>query len=361
VRPSDWEGIFHALADPVLVLDGSGVALLLSRALTRLLDRPCDDGRGVYWRTLMGPEGPPDSCPIARCLASGGDHKGEQTFAQLEGQWQVAASSYRSAEGVRLGVVVALHDVTASRRQREQVLEAARLAEIGQLAGGVAHEINTPLASIALRAENLLGRCADPELRRVPAFERFPRYLETIDREIFRCKRIVASLLEFARSGQAEVQPTDLNGLLNTAVDLVGHAARRKGAAFELRLAPRLPLVEADPGQLRQVALSLLVNAVDASGEGDAILVTTGETAQGEVFLEVSDEGAGVPGGDRERIFAPFYTTKRPAQSTGLGLAVCRQIVAAHGGRIEVGETPAAGARFRVSLPATRPGSGGGG
>jgi signal transduction histidine kinase len=276
---------------------------------------------------------------------------GEHAYAHLHGVWRVAASPVRSESSDGAGVVAVFHDVTAAHRQREQVFEAARLAEIGQLAGGIAHEINTPLASIALRAESLLARCADPELKRAAAFERFPRYLETIDREIFRCKRIIASLLEFARSGHAQVEFTDLNALLVAAIDLVGHSARRKGSAVETRFDPELPRVEADPGQLRQVALALLVNAVDASEEGGAVVVTTGTAPGDEVFLEVADQGRGVAEEDRERIFAPFYTTKRSSRGTGLGLAVCRQVLAAHGGRIAVDETTAGGARFRVFLP----------
>lgn len=357
MRQSEWVRIFDALADPVLVLDSTGIALRLSDRLRRLLDRPHDEGVGVHWGSLLAPSGRPDTSPIARALASGSTHVGEQSFGRLAGVWQVAASPYPDSDGRRAGVVAALHDVTAVRRQQQQVLEAARLAEIGHLAGGIAHELNTPLASIALRAEGLLRRCDDEELRKVPAFERFPRYLESIDHDTFRCKRITASLLEFARSGQAEPRATDLNGLLTAAVELVEHAARRRGAAFELALHAPLPPVEADPAQLRQVALALLLNAVDASGEGNAIRVTTGTLPSDGVFLEVSDEGRGVPEGDRERIFAPFYTTKPAASATGLGLAVCRQVVTAHGGRIDVSDGPGGGARFRVSLPAIRAGA----
>jgi signal transduction histidine kinase len=356
VTRGEWEGVLDALAAPILQLDPDGVVLRRSGALADLLQQ---SGIGVHWRALLGPRRDPGANAIERCLQQGSQQLSEETFAHLPGIWLVAASPYQTPQG-RSGAVVVLHDVTEWRRQQEQVFEAARLAEIGQLAGGIAHEINTPLASIALRAESLLKLSADPELRALPRFERFPRYLATIDQEIFRCKRIITSLLDFARSGRHAVEPTDLNALIQGALDLVGHAIRRARVSVELQLAARLPPIQADASQLRQVALALLTNALEAAGDDGVIRVATGADGAERVSLEVTDRGSGIPREERERIFQPFYSTKGPTGAAGLGLAVCRQIVAAHGGQIEVEDPPGGGTLFRVRLPlrGAEPGAG---
>jgi signal transduction histidine kinase len=336
----------------VIELDADGIVVRRSQALARRLEAPLGYGIGLHWRMLLGAAGGSgEPGPIERCLESGREESGEAIFEHLPGAWLVTASPHPTRPVGGSGAVVVFHDVTESRRHQDQIFEAARLAEIGQLAGGIAHEINTPLASIALRAESLLKLCADPELAKLPAFERFPRYLDTIDKEIFRCKRIITSLLEFARSGRHATGPTDINELIEGALDLVGHAIRRARISVEKRSEPRLPRVLADASQLRQVALALLTNAVEAVGDDGRIRVATASRPDGRVSLEVTDHGAGIPPEDRALVFQPFYTTKRTAPATGLGLAVCRRIVAAHGGQIEVEDVPGGGTLFRVLLP----------
>jgi signal transduction histidine kinase len=230
---------------------------------------------------------------------------------------------------------------------------AARLADIGQLAAGVAHEINTPLASIALRAESLLKSAEDPELQALGAFRNFPRYLKTIDEEIFRCKKIISALLDFSRARRPEVRDTDLNALVERATDLVRHQMKLKRVNLDVALDAGLPPIAVDDGQLRQAIIALLMNALDATPSGGRIEVTTQREGE-SVILTVADTGAGIAPEHLDKIFNPFFTTKPVGQGTGLGLAITHGIVTSHGGEVRVTSEVDHGTRLSLVLPAGR-------
>ncbi|MCI0589211.1 MAG: ATP-binding protein [Planctomycetes bacterium] len=229
-------------------------------------------------------------------------------------------------------------------RTRE-FLRAARLAGLGTLAAGVAHEINNPLASIASCAEGLEER-----LRRGTASaEEGREYLRLIAKEAYRAREITGRLLDFARPGPAERAPFDPAGVLQEVRLLVEPPLRSRGLSLLVDCDPDLPLVLGDPAECKQVAWNLLQNAIDASPTGGTIRVRC-RRRKGEILLEVEDEGPGIPPQHLDRIFDPFFTTKAPGEGTGLGLAIVHRIVEGHGGRIEVRNTER-GALFRVFVP----------
>ena len=215
----------------------------------------------------------------------------------------------------------------------------------------MAHEINTPLASIALRAESLLKTAADPQLQAVDSFKNFPRYLKTIDEEIFRCKKIIGALLEFSRVRRPETRITDLNALAEKATDLVGHQMMLKQVTLSLKLEASLPHIRADDGQLRQALIALLMNALDATPAGGHVEVETHRDGADTVVLTVADDGSGISPENLDKIFTPFFTTKPVGQGTGLGLAICHGIVASHGGKIRVDSEIGRGTRLSLVLP----------
>jgi two-component system, NtrC family, sensor kinase len=237
------------------------------------------------------------------------------------------------------------------KEQQERLRQSARLADIGQLAAGVAHEINTPLASIALRAESLLRSARDERLQAIDAFKNFTRYLQTIDEEIFRCKKIISALLEFSRARPPEKRLTDLNGLAEKAAELVGHQMKLKQIALALDLQPGLPPLHADDGQIRQVLIALLMNALDATAPGGHVGLETRHDGDGTVVLTVKDDGAGIAPEHLDKIFSPFFTTKPVGQGTGLGLSICHGIVASHGGEFRVESEVGRGTRMSLALP----------
>lgn len=229
------------------------------------------------------------------------------------------------------------------RRFNEGMLQTEKMAAIGQLAAGVAHELNTPLASIAGYAEELQAIVKG-------GGERVEHYAGVIRSQTERCKGITQSLLNFARKGELQIRPLDVNAVLREAGEYVRFKKKEPGYAVETDLGP-LPPVKADPGQLLQVFLSLLVNAADAMESGGSIRVRT-RAEGGRVWITVSDTGCGIPAEDLKKVFEPFFTTKAPGQGTGLGLSLSYGIVTQLGGAIEVSSTPGRGTTVTISLPA---------
>jgi two-component system, NtrC family, sensor kinase len=353
---NDWERTFDAIVDPVALVDPQGIVVRANLGLARAIDRRIGDTVGRPYTELLGAPLPtsnePDAAdPIAQSLADQQPRTEEARYERLAGPRLVTTSPLRDAQGASRGVVVNLKDVGELREQQERMTLASRLADIGQLAAGVAHEINTPLASIALRAESLLKSAEDPRLQAVDSFRNFPRYLKTIDEEIFRCKKIISALLDFSRARKPEVRDTDLNALVERAADLVRHQMKLKRVALEVTVDPALPPIAADDGQLRQAIIALLMNALDATPSGGRIEVTTQREGDDAVALTVADTGVGIPPEHLDKIFNPFFTTKPVGQGTGLGLAITHGIVTSHGGEVRVTSEVDRGTRLCLVLP----------
>lgn len=348
----EWQEAFDAIVDPVAILDRAGHVVRANRGLARVLGRSATEVPSPHYTALLGTptDGSPD--PIAESLADGNARTGELRFSALGGTRQVTTSPLAHQAGGLRGLVVILKDITDLKEQQERFLQASRLADIGQLAGGVAHEINTPLASMALRAESLLRSAEDPRLQAIDSFKNFSRYLQAIDEDIFRCKRIIGALLEFSRSRKPELQQTDLNALAEKAAQLVGYEMKTRQISLALDLEAGLPTLLADDGQIRQAVIALLMNALAATPGGGRVALQTRRGEAGTVRLTVTDDGAGIPRENLDRILSPFFTTRSPGQGTGLGLAVCHGIVTSHGGRIDVESEPGRGTRVSLCLPA---------
>jgi signal transduction histidine kinase len=233
------------------------------------------------------------------------------------------------------------------RQRTQEFVRAARLAGLGTLAAGVAHEINNPLASIASCAEGL-----ERKLERGGAsIEQQREYLAIIAKEAYRAHEITSRLLEFARTDPGERMPFALPDVLHEIDVLLGHQLEAHGVRLDVACDANLPEIDGNPSECKQVVLNLLQNALDATPRGGRIRVAC-KREHDEVLLEVEDQGPGVAAENFERIFDPFFTTKPPGKGTGLGLSIVARIVEGHGGRIEFQNT-GHGAIFRVRLPAS--------
>ena len=252
-------------------------------------------------------------------------------------------------EGDEISHVITIgEDVTEWRGIQARILQSEKLAAIGQLAAGVMHEINNPLATIGACVAAIQGRLADADPAAVS------EYLEIIDKEVDRCSRIVDGLLDFSRpKGTAKTLVT-LNALVDETLFLLKHHRQFKRLTVTRELAEPSPRTVGNAEQLTQVLMALLLNAVDAMERGGVLTVRTrrGRARADEAVLEVQDTGVGIAAPDQSKIFEPFYTTKPPGRGTGLGLSICYGIVQDHGGRIEVESAPGRGSLFRVCLPA---------
>lgn len=234
---------------------------------------------------------------------------------------------------------------------QRQLAQADKLASVGRLAAGVAHEINNPLTGV-LSYASLLRKRLDGDSESCDD-------LDVIVRETVRCRGIIRGLLDFARPTPPARKPMDLNEVVRRAVSVVMTQLSLNQVDLSLDLAAELPLVQADANQIQQVAVNLLLNAGDAIGNGGGtIRATTRLGAGASVELLVQDNGRGIPAEDLPRIFEPFYTTKG-SHGTGLGLAVSWGIVEAHGGALEVQSEPGQGTCFTLRIPpAAHPGEG---
>ena len=247
-------------------------------------------------------------------------------------------------------VITIGEDVTEWRTVQGQILQAEKLAAIGQLAAGVMHEINNPLATIGACVAAIQARVEDAGSGPANVAE----YLEIIDKEVERCTGIVDRLLDFSRPRSGTRAPVPLNALVEETLFLLKHHHRFKRLDLVRELASEDPTTLGSREQLIQVLMALMLNAADAMEHGGRLTVRTGRVdgRPGEVYVEVADTGPGIARADQDKIFEPFFTTKPPGRGTGLGLSVCYAIVEAHRGRIEVDSAPGRGARFRVHLPA---------
>ena len=247
------------------------------------------------------------------------------------------------------------HDLEQQVADRtKQLLQAETLATVGTLSAGVAHEVNNPIAAIASSAEGLLRRARRSEsLSEHPDFGDFPDYLTIIRDEAFRVKTITRNLLDFSRtSQQAEArEPVDLRALLEATARLVAHEVEASGKRLELDVGDQPAVIQGDPASLRQLALNLTVNALDATPAGQAITWRLHPTPNG-VTLTCEDEGPGFDAEALEHGLEPFYTGKPTGVGTGLGLSICYSVVQQHQGLLRLQNRPAGGAQVVVELPA---------
>ena len=247
-------------------------------------------------------------------------------------------------------VITIGEDVTAWRQAQQRLTQSEKLAAIGQLAAGVMHEINNPLATILACSEALTLRVSD-----LPPKERQPHeeYLHIIDTEVQRCRRIVDGLLDFARPKTGHKIKTDINAVIEQTLFLLKHHGRFKWLTVERKLADALPGFPVDAERLVQCFMALMLNAMDAMNSRGVLTVRTrlNPQRQDEILAEFMDTGVGIRQEDLPKIFEPFFTTKPQGRGTGLGLSVAYGIIEEHRGRIEVESQVGIGTNFKVFLP----------
>ncbi len=256
----------------------------------------------------------------------------------------LSAAVERSAEGGIETIHFLLKDVSQRKSMERQLLQADKLASIGQLASGIAHEINNPLSMI-LGYTQLLLRGEPPETQRWED-------LRIIEKHARNCKTIVGDLLSFARSSRTVKEPARLHGVLQEVFSVVRNHFEADGVVIEHRFDPGMPLLTLDVGKMKQVIMNLLMNAKQAIGKHGTIRVETRvERNLSRAVVEISDTGCGIDPEIMSRIFDPFFTTKGTGEGTGLGLSVSYGIIKDHGGDIVVDSEPGVGTTFRVLLP----------
>ena len=247
-------------------------------------------------------------------------------------------------------VITIGEDLTDWKTVQKQAAQTDKLAAVGQLAAGVMHELNNPLATIGACVEALTLRT---EGLVEPGKSSVDEYLRIIESELNRCQSIVHGLLDFSRPKSRSMKPAQINQVVEDALFLVKHHDRFKRIKLVRELGANLPDINANAEQLVQVFLALMLNALDAMEGAGTLTVTTAMSPyrEGDLVLEFSDTGMGIPEEEIPKIFEPFFSTKQPGRGTGLGLSICYGIVQQHGGTIHVESSVGRGSKFRVHLP----------
>ena len=351
----EWETAFNALREGIAVIAPAGTIQRANSSLARLAGLTEEELIGRNFRELIfgdteaaaaliaaAHEG--DSPPPVVLRPEGRDRFLRLTIAPLESAGERAGAAGGS-------MVALVEDVTEQRSMEAQLFQNEKMAAIGQLVSGVAHELNNPLTSIAGLTELLLERDVGGDTPR--------QHLRIIHEQAGRAGRIVRNLLTFVRKGTTEQTPVDINDVVERTTMLVKYEIDLRAIELVTRLHPHPAIVMGDPHELQQVLLNLLTNAVHALADlppGRQRRITI-ETARNEnrVILGVHDTGDGVPPELVANLFTPFFTTKPAGQGTGLGLSLSYGLIQSHGGTLAYEEGVDGGAEFTIELPAAEP------
>ena len=337
----------------ILGVDRGWRITVCNRALVELVGIRRDDLLGRDVRDFITAE-QRQYLTGAFAAALSGEHHAAVTIAlatptrgTVRTVWTIAPVGRAGATGGPIEAVVAIgQDMSQIEALQQQVIRAERLATLGELAAGVVHELNNPLTSITVYAEYLVRK-----LDAQGADEADLEKLRRIGASAQRILRFSRDLVQYARPSGRDLGPIDLAAVVRQSVSICEHLVERGGISLGVEVDPELPVVQAIGGQLEQVLINLITNAVHAVENGGQVVVRAHPDSPSTVVLEVADSGPGIADDDRDKIFEPFFTTKSDGKGTGLGLPIVRNIVDRHRGEIQVSRSDLGGAAFRVILP----------
>ena len=349
--------IVSTMNDSLILCNTKGAIIFMNRAAESLLGYCNNELLEKHIEVFFDRQ--PDSRPFESVL-SGERMINVDAFFTAKGGAKVpvsvSCSSIQEKESGRVGSIIVARDISESFKHEaerrvlaEQLEQAGKMAAVGQLASGVAHEINNPMTVILGFSQALKRNFDEKSLMFVP--------LASIEQEALRCRKIVQDLLVFSRSSKAASEYLDINETIDTAVSLELMQAKMKNVSISKEYGENLPKVLAGRSQLQSVIVNLFNNAFDALKDDGKILIRTEKGGLG-VRLTVEDNGSGIPADIIKKIFDPFFTTKTVGKGTGLGLSLCYEIVTKIGGKISVESKVGAGTKFIIDLPAAEKESG---
>jgi PAS domain S-box-containing protein len=365
------ETLFNTIEDGVLVVDETGRIIYLNRAISLLLGFPADQIEGEPLSRFL-PE--LDWAKLARP-----DHQGGARVIRHEFEISYPRQRFLRLYGAPLdgeapgsaGMALIIHDATEAREKTFEAIESERIQALTLLAASVAHEIGNPLNALhihlqlmerELRKLNKLAggwtgrkagtprgaQMAEATAEVLEIGGKLEKYLNVATGEIERLDSVVTQFLQAIRPTQPQLRPASLNDVVGETIELLRRELENRGQRLEIGLAANLPQTPFDPSQIKQVLINLVKNAMQAMSRGGVLAIRTGVSGE-EVWVSISDTGGGIPHEQLNRIFEPFYTTKK--KGSGLGLMIVQRIVRAHGGHIELESRVGQGTVFKIWLP----------
>ena len=329
----------------LITTDSDGKLAVVNGAAERISGLKAADIVGKFPEDVL----PAVWCSLKDVIGQGKPVMEHETECSFDGEknlpLSLSASKILNEEGSYLGNLFIFRDLGEVRRLQEEVRRKEKLAALGSLAAGVAHEIRNPLSSIKGFAKYFEGQCAEGSQGRELA--------AVMAQEVDRLNRVITELLDFARPSDLKTRLTDVGGLIEHSLRLVRQDAEGKKITVAYHRDESLPLVAIDPDRLTQALLNLYLNAIQAMEGGGALSVRASADGRGGIRIEVEDSGKGIAPESLSNIFNPYFTTK--SSGTGLGLAVVQKIIEAHRGEVKVKSTPDRGTTFNILLPVDRP------
>lgn len=342
---TDWELTFDLIGTGIAILDKDFKIVRVNKALSQLLGKPEGELLGKTCAEVLHPETPQgENCPYKNALM-----QGEIILREIQLPdnriWLVRVLP-DIVDGNLRRIIHSVQDVTTEKKTQKLLEQTHRLVTIGQMAAGVAHEINNPLNAIVGMAELLQEDLTDEQAKRM---------VELIREQAVRIGQITKKLLIFARPKPQELVPVDINEAVREVLSMKEYQLRSNNISVTINLDESIPTILGDKLQIQQVLLNLINNAEEAMVECNGGMLTVTTKVTGDfVRLSVEDTGKGIPPELLPHIFDPFFTTKPVGKGTGLGLAIVYGIVTGHGGKIWAGNRPEGGARFVVEFPITK-------
>ncbi len=356
LRRQEIAAILDGITDIMMVLSKDLRIISVNHVFHELFAVPRPEGQHCY-RLFRQSDQPCPECPAHRSFQTNSVCRcmGVFKIGGQNRQFEMVASPIFNPDSPESRILIFKRDVTLEKEYQAKYYQAEKMATIGMLAAGVAHEINNPLTAVFGLAEGIKRRL--PAIRRAvdPAlYADVEEYIETILMECRRCRDIVRTMLSFSRPHTLAFSPVCLNEVVTDTLNILRRHLEergRQGLTLTVNLYEPLPTLPGDEAQLKQVLLNLLVNSMDAiPGDGE-ITITTHPENDNTVNLSVEDTGCGIPPEYMDKLFDPFFTTKPVGKGIGIGLATCYSIVREHHGVIEVASEVGLGTHFTVKLP----------
>lgn len=339
--------IFEHLAAGLYIIDQDYRLVAVNNSRLDRIRPPAEQILGLpCHQVLFGISNPCPECRVGETLSSGAvtirNERRRESAIQVS-EWEISTFPVVDIQGSPIQAMILETDITEKRHLEAILIQSEKLAAVGQLAAGVAHEINNPLTAIIANAQILR--------RELPPNSDLQESVDLISRAGARAAQVVRNLLDFARKEEYRLGRTDLNLTIERALELIQHELLAHGVSLQLSLSPNLPHIQASADHLQSVWLNLLLNAIDSLDKPPQTISIASYKSGRSLLVSVRDNGKGISSEHLPQIFEPFYTTKAPGRGTGLGLSVSRRIIHQHGGSIHVESQLGEGSVFTVTLP----------
>jgi PAS domain S-box-containing protein len=343
----EWQVTFDSITDLITIHDANHTIVKANKAFAECYNTTPQAvvGRKCH-EFFHGTDKPTQDCPLAGALCGNEPGTHEFTDDRSGRTYFITIFPMTFPESEDRGIIHIARDITSEREKEMRLIMSERLASLGQMAAGIAHEINNPLAAIAGCTEGLLSRIGqerfEPEL--------FRSYLNIIGEEILRCKNITAGMLSFVRKTTYDVQALEIPKVLDKTLEIIGFQGRLQEVEIKRDYKEGMPHIKGSEGELRQVFLAVITNALDVMEDRGKLTLETG-FGEEKIFIRITDTGSGITPENVSRVFDPFYTTKLDKGGTGLGLAIAKKIISNHNGGIDVVSKIGKGTTFIITLP----------